>query len=391
MEVVCRFIFPPLMIGVGTTETPKAKIYGWAPPPYKRLPFVNPDTGELSYFNTNSHGWKDVEHKLNKAEGIIRILFLGDSNTYGVVPLEDLYTRQVDHLLKKRGYSNVEVITIGVGAWGTDQLLEVLKNEGIEYHPDIIVYQFDQNDVTDNIHPYEDTPSGFIHWKKVFKYELINGSLKRVKLYPQMKSNNKSNFQLFRKIKRLLLKSALIFNINKVKNNIMFYLMDEGNSNVNKKYAWENNPPNPTDPYFLWNAKGGESRALQRAWELTRALVLDMEQIAKKNNAEFVVFPVSNERGARNWEIRWNRIYTDGTSDFLIWGGKKYIIDHNQPLKKLAEILRVNNIPLISNMRQYNRYVFDAHPNKIGNLAMALDVVDFLESWAPFHTILENQ
>ena len=56
MEFVLRMVSPPVHAGVGTSQTEKANIYGWAPISNSVEVFINPDTGKKSYFKINSHG-----------------------------------------------------------------------------------------------------------------------------------------------------------------------------------------------------------------------------------------------------------------------------------------------------------------------------------------------
>jgi len=158
-EFILSIVAPPRHIRAGTLDSPKAKIYGWAPLPDNHDFIVNPDTGKKSYFVTNSQGWRDVEHNFKKPHGILRILFLGDSNTWRYVPLDDLYTRKTETLLKDKGFNNIEVISIGACGWGTDQLLEALMAEGLKYEPDLVIYQFCDNDIFDNLEPSENSGS----------------------------------------------------------------------------------------------------------------------------------------------------------------------------------------------------------------------------------------
>ena len=74
----------------------------------------------------------------------------------GEVPLNLLYTRVLEKKFIDSGIKNIEIISIGVGAWGTDQSLEVLKREGIKYKPDFVIYQFCENDLDNNLLPRED-------------------------------------------------------------------------------------------------------------------------------------------------------------------------------------------------------------------------------------------
>lgn len=99
----------------------------------------------------NSLGLRDVEHDHEKRDGAYRILILGDSF------IEGFNVDFADHFLprlraKLAGLSpRIEVIGAGVSAWGTDQELLYFLEEGIKYHPDLVVLAFNPgNDVAEN-------------------------------------------------------------------------------------------------------------------------------------------------------------------------------------------------------------------------------------------------
>jgi len=364
LEVVLRFASPPIVTGVGTTRAPKAKLYGWAELPSTRGHFIHPDTGKVVYFPINSQGWKDVEHAFEKPSGTIRILFLGDSGTFGVVSLEDLYTRQVERLLKDGGH-NVEVISIGIGGWGTDQELEALEREGVKYQPDLVVYQFTNNDLYDNINPKEGLPPSDIFWEKPFKYELADGKLTRVLLEPRPE---RSGFRVW--VRKLVYQSALLYNLNRIRHRRKDLA---GLKDAQNKIA-------PDDVY----AAGEQNAECQRAWKLTEALIVRMKEVAEQHGARFLAFAAEGEPGHRHWLLRWNRIHTDGKSDWVIWQGKQYPIDWQRSLKDLGKVCGRLGVPVIAPKREIERYEHDPHPNAAGNLAMAQDIVDFLKEWPPF-------
>jgi len=362
IEIIMQIIAPPRLIKVGTVRAPKADLYGWAPMPNSHGIFENPDTGEKSKFTTNSQGWRDVEHSFGKPKDITRILFLGDSNTWGYVPLNKLYTRQVEYLLKKRGFKNIEVISIGLCGWGTDLALEALQREGIRYNPDIVIYQFCDNDIVDNLQPIENYKYGDPGFGKLFKYELDKGILKKIKLRCSPVA-----VPLF---KKMLLKSALIYNINKLKNNSVDAFLSI--THLNNK--------SPIDPFFTiyYDGSVGENENIIKGWKLFEELIKKMKLICFENNAEFIVFAQTGDDGGVYWNTKWGGVKSDGGKNFVLYNGKEYFVDFRRPLIDLIEVSKRNNILLINPTRPYNRYKYDPHPNEIGNKNMALDIVNFL-------------
>lgn len=101
----------------------------------------------------NSRGLRGPEYSYQKNKGVIRILGLGDSFTFGIgVDEKDTYLKKLEGLLTaefQKEYK-IEVINAGIGGWGTAQELIYLKKEGLRYNPDLITIGFFVNDPSDN-------------------------------------------------------------------------------------------------------------------------------------------------------------------------------------------------------------------------------------------------
>ena len=151
-EITLRLFFEPYRVGtIGHPDADNAAIYGWGFYPGERFVLSDPDSGEVYPSHVNSRGWRDEEHTFENPDGAFRILVLGDSNTFGpTVPQDKTYPRILQDRLRAEGF-NAEVISLSYGAWGTDQKLEALQNEGLKYAPDLIVLQYTANDVKFNV------------------------------------------------------------------------------------------------------------------------------------------------------------------------------------------------------------------------------------------------
>jgi len=359
-ECLLRKFFPVVPSGSGTLFVPKAKIYGWALPPSTKLFFINPDTGEKIFYTTNSSGWKDVEHSIRGKNSVIRIMVVGDSVTWGLVPTGYIYTRQLAKILKDRGFK-IEVVSMGVPGFGTDQVLEVIKHEGKIYKPDIVIYQFCGNDLTDNLMP--DSNTSDIHLYKPFKYILRNRKLIKLKL-----SSPASMFfaKLKYAIKAILFKSALLFYLNELKNKVFYratYIRYLKNTLRRLNFIYKPNR---------------NSRALTQAWQLFEALIVLMKKEVLKLKAKFLIFSEEGDEGKRQYFLRWNFFKTDGKTDYFIKNNKKVIIDTKTVLKRLKQVCQKYQIPLISPKRVYYRYKYDTHPDIKGNKQMAHDIAEYL-------------
>ncbi len=124
------------------------EVVGWLP--RRNVAGVHTKPGSFATtFRTNSHGLRDREHPLEKPPSGTRIVVVGDSFTWGYGVNDDkVYPRVLEPLLE-----GVEVINLGVTAFGTKQEFDYLKLEGLRYGPDIVILGFCLNDI------YPDTES----------------------------------------------------------------------------------------------------------------------------------------------------------------------------------------------------------------------------------------
>lgn len=100
----------------------------------------------------NDKGLRDAPHPYAKPPGTIRILVLGDSFVFGYgVEAEQRFTNLLQARLNAaQSAQHYEVISAGVPSWGTTDALLYLQEEGLKYHPDIVLLCFYENDVRDN-------------------------------------------------------------------------------------------------------------------------------------------------------------------------------------------------------------------------------------------------
>lgn len=124
--------------------------YGWQHKP-----------GAIDYFGygnpvpeikINSLGFRDDEIAVEKPENTKRILFLGDSFTFGMgVSHENIYTEILQKLLNESGNGvNFEVLNMGHIGFSIDNEYLLLKEKGLNLNPDVVILEFFVgNDVTE--------------------------------------------------------------------------------------------------------------------------------------------------------------------------------------------------------------------------------------------------
>lgn len=90
----------------------------------------------------NSRGFKDVEHPVEKTAGVYRILGVGDSFVYGVVPYEDNFLTLLENELKDRHETPIEIVKMGIPRIGVNDYFALLAREGMQLEPDLVLLCF---------------------------------------------------------------------------------------------------------------------------------------------------------------------------------------------------------------------------------------------------------
>lgn len=92
-------------------------------------------------FRVNSKGFKDLEYQQSKQKGTCRILGIGDSFTWGIVPYQNNYLTILEENLNREG-KKTEVINMGIPGTGPRDYLSLFVNEGLPLKPDMVIVSF---------------------------------------------------------------------------------------------------------------------------------------------------------------------------------------------------------------------------------------------------------
>lgn len=98
---------------------------------------------------TNSKGFRGPEFPPTKPKNSFRMVFLGDSFTFGEgVWLADTFAERTKKLIQEQKGDTVvvEAMNLGVGGYNTEQSLQILEREGVLLLPDAVVLGFVLND-----------------------------------------------------------------------------------------------------------------------------------------------------------------------------------------------------------------------------------------------------
>lgn len=96
---------------------------------------------------SNSLGMRDREHDLTKPLGTTRVLVLGDSVAAGqkVLEREQIFPAQLEAGLRATGRA-IEVINLAVSGYNTGQEVEMLRERGLAFSPDLVMLAYCLND-----------------------------------------------------------------------------------------------------------------------------------------------------------------------------------------------------------------------------------------------------
>jgi hypothetical protein len=145
-EVAVRLISPQR---VGPTQFTFDPELGEIPVPHQHGEENYPGAYRFTYSN-NSLGWRGRREYREAKQTDYRVLFLGDSFTYGTGVNDDqTFAALVEKELKADRMS-VEVINAGCPGKGTDYELKFFQTLGRKFHPDLTVLGFYPNDFQDN-------------------------------------------------------------------------------------------------------------------------------------------------------------------------------------------------------------------------------------------------
>lgn len=129
--------------------TPSGKVHGCHLLDKKTIYRPTPNNTTYDCWQSDTHGFRITPTRNEVAA--LKILFVGDSFTFGQeVGDEEAYPYYIQQLLDE-GKLPVRVFNGGVPGYGTDQQVLFLENYVLtDFNPDIVVWNINENDESDN-------------------------------------------------------------------------------------------------------------------------------------------------------------------------------------------------------------------------------------------------
>lgn len=127
-------------LNINESQEPEWYVYsselGWEPKPN----FKGSVYGVNREFD--SGGFLSVDTSKNANANKVKVLFLGDSNTFGVtVPTDSTFVQQLETLMP-----NISAINLGVPGYTSFQGYQTFVKKGLKVNPNIVVISFNFND-----------------------------------------------------------------------------------------------------------------------------------------------------------------------------------------------------------------------------------------------------
>jgi hypothetical protein len=160
------WLFTRITSGKDNASNRLAFVHGWRPNHLQHIDIYHPVRGwtlmpnlrhvqlpDGTVVSSNSRGIRGTkEYTYDKPADVVRILTVGDSFTFGEQVRDDqTWSYYLQNLLP-----GSEVLNFGIHGYGQDQMLLYLKEEGIKYHPDIVILGFVALDMDRNLVSFRD-------------------------------------------------------------------------------------------------------------------------------------------------------------------------------------------------------------------------------------------
>lgn len=356
-----------LHLGSGGFWEPNAQ-YGW-----QNIPGASgweSCYGDCSVFvEINDQGLRDREIPYEKPQDTRRVIFLGDSMTAGMqVEQADTFVKQLESGLQAAD-PNWETINAGVNAFGTDNELLFYQLEVHQYEADVVVLaMYLANDIYNNHRELEVRLSGTGHKP----YFTLGGDGELVlHNFPVEKAETPAtrfvsflnrNFQLPRFFAELL-------NLRRDIPEALRPLVELAAGQ--RAAAPTPDPEAPPGQRRVTICDAEYAPQIQEAWDVTQAIILELEREVAANGAELVVLIIpaspqlSPPEGERDWYCE-------------------------QPNLELGAFLQAESIPFLDMLYPFREHALaggeslyferDFHMNTAGHTLAGELLIDFFNT-----------
>lgn len=263
-----------------------------------------------AHYRYNSFGFRDYDYPIEKAKDTCRIAVLGDSFAESLqVELNETWHEKLERKLNNEKTGKFEVVNFGSSNSGTATAYFILERYALQLKPDVVLLLFyTRNDAWDN------------YFELKGKHFVLdeNGELKAMSQY------EKESY-----VKKLARESRFLITANR------YYLKIKSNFLPKGTLTF--------DGTFLKNYDDGWNRA----WNLTKEILLHMDDLAKNNDAAFII-ALANSKEQVDLK-RWEKILDEHPAL------KEKEWDMAKPNKILREFCRQKNITCADSLQIFQK------------------------------------
>lgn len=114
----------------------------------------DPVTKEKFEVAINSHGFRGADYREEKPPGVIRVVTLGSSSTFGYFDRDhETYPVLLEAILNQRCEATYEVINLGIPHSRAKHIFAILTHEGLTLDPDVVTFYEGVNDALASASP----------------------------------------------------------------------------------------------------------------------------------------------------------------------------------------------------------------------------------------------
>ena len=270
----------------------------------------------------NSYGYRDHEWTVDKPPGTVRIAFLGDSY---IAALEVPEEQRISELIEARlnaeclgaGVSRFEVLNFAVTGYATAQLLDTMKHRAPRFAVDsVLAFFYTGNDLYGNSLELDPEPNR-VHYRLAasgalerLPYTIRDNPIKR-----WLRAHSKTYLFVRGRVKRLAAVHRAMMNLG---------LMQEIAREGDREAAAEAEPENTVEKLRQMQHLRDVPPAIERAWQLTEALLVALaEEAGKTADLALVTIPTRPE-------------LQDAAGTLTLEQPERW--DYQQPIRRVAEI-----------------------------------------------------
>jgi len=317
---------------------------------------------------TNRWGFRDRDRTLEKPPGEFRIALVGDSVVEGVhVDPDQVMNIQMEKLLQKQGYKNVEVLNFGIEGIGTTQELIMYQERIRQFHPDLVILTVSDNDIMNNSSTLQPKSYGIHTWYCPYYNLDENGNL----VFQPVQKRPFNGLITF-----LDRHSYLAYYIERI-----WFRADL------PLYKWHGMPV-----YFGSYSNDPLDPEWQSAWTVTEKVMAKMRSTVEADGVKFVMVPWSNFSDIQpDWRERLTKQFGPLPKELV----PQKLDERLQGIANRENITMASLTPFMQAYRDehhlqwpYFSMTCDPHFSALGHEVAAEAMIDLLErkGWLPAPT-----